>query len=73
VGSNALRSKTARACATVFIEFMIVIKERYDRWPVPKTTLRVDNGTEYGPQFEAAITVVADAGAAGGVAAPLAQ
>jgi hypothetical protein len=53
---DALISKTARACATVFVEFMIVIKERYGRWPVPKTTLRVDNGSEYGPQFEAAIT-----------------
>ena len=52
---DALRSKTAAACARIFVEFMIVIQERYGRWPVPKTTLRVDNGSEYGPQFEAAI------------------
>eukprot|EP01046_Picozoa_sp_COSAG06_P002378 COSAG06_NODE_83_length_25105_cov_69.740913_21_plen_144_part_00 len=41
-------------CATIFIEFMVSIKERYGRWPVAKTFMRVDNGQEYGKTFEAA-------------------
>jgi hypothetical protein len=51
---DAMKDKTAAACATVFIEFMVSIKERYGRWPVAKTFCRCDNGQEYGKTFEAA-------------------
>ena len=51
---DALRDKTAATCATVFIEFIVTIKERYGRWPHAKSTLRVDNGQEFGKKFEAA-------------------
>ena len=51
---DALKDKTAATCATVFIEFMLTIKERYGRWPHAKSVLRVDNGKEFAKKFEAA-------------------
>ena len=54
---DAIANKTAATCARVFKSFMVVIKERFGQWPVPKSTLRVDNGQEFGQQFEQAVLV----------------